>query len=74
VANWQGTIWDEDAQVACAESSNKAARFALRQRAATTAALCDAYRIKMRDLLREVIPGADVTKFKTPGIQPQSFP
>jgi len=74
VANWQGTIWDDEAQDLCAESSNMAARFALRQRAATSAALCEVYRIKMRDLLRAQIPGADVTKFKTPGIQPQRFP
>lgn len=74
VANWRGTIWEEEAQESCAESSNKAARFALAQRAATSAALCEAYRMKMRDLLRVLIPGADVTKFKTLGIQPQSFP
>lgn len=72
--NWKGRVHDADAQDACALASDKAARFVLRQREITSAALCAAYRTRMRELLEEPIPGVDVTKFKTPGIRPERFP
>lgn len=72
--NWRGRVYDVDAQEACAEASDKASRFALRQRAATVAALCDAYRTRMRELLKKSLPGAEVTRFRTPSIKPEKFP
>ncbi len=72
--NWKGLVLDSKLQIACAQASDRAARFALRQRAATSAALCTLYRNKMLEIMTKVIPGVDVTKFKTPGIKPQTFP
>ena len=72
--NWRGLVHDEDAQEACAEASDKASRFALRRRMATVAALCEAYRTKMREFLKKSLPGAEVTRFQTQGITPEKFP
>ncbi len=71
--NWKGLVYDGDAQEACATASDKAARFALRQSMATVAALCEAYRTTMRAHLKESLPGAEVTRFQTPGITPEIF-
>ncbi|MDY7232966.1 hypothetical protein [Hyalangium rubrum] len=71
--NHQGRVANVAAQELAAFAADEAARFALQQRVATSAALCDAFRLKMGSLLARDIPGAKVNKFMEQGIPQTTF-
>ena len=71
--NYKGRIADVVAQEATAVAADEAARVALQQRVATSAALCEAFRAKMGSLLARSVPGAKVSRFKEQGIPQTTY-
>lgn len=74
--NYQGPVSDAVAQSRAAAAANTAARIVLRERLSLTAVLCMRFRTEMQRILgqAEMIPGARVTAFQTPGVPRTSFP
>ncbi|HYO73111.1 MAG TPA: hypothetical protein VEU33_44315 [Archangium sp.] len=75
--NVNGWVLDEVAQVEAAKAADQAARRVLREQQPTALA-CIKFREHMQSILTDrvsgPIPGATVTKFRTSGVTPMTFP
>jgi hypothetical protein len=74
IENWERGITDSFAQMKAAEAADEAAQFVLRGSETFSAVACEQFRVETRRLLGKSIKGVRVTKFRTSGIEPKSFP